>query len=238
MDRHPRAQQGTNSMLDRAKRLTRSSTLLTTASGSFVADEDRQDATVFWPFYWPYDQFDVPSPQTATSDGETQRANALFTPSATPFRHGARRKLWFALAACVCLAVLFPAAIFSLSLSRRADHAQVAPPAAIAGEDKAIASEDNLPAPVGDAASLVARGDTFLGAGDVVSARLYYEQAAKEGDGRAAMFMGLTFDTGFLDRVGAHDLHGDTAQAAAWYRRAHDLGEPEAVRLLASLGSN
>jgi hypothetical protein len=221
-------------MINRARRLTPSSTLLATAECSVVADEDRQGATVFRPFDWPYDQFDTPSPYTAITDVETQLANASFAPSATLLHRGARVPLWFALATCVSLAVLFPVAIISLSLplSQQADNTPVAPP-------EAMAHADTPPAPVvGDAASLVAQGDRFLGSGDVVSARLYYEQAAKQGDGRAAMFVGLTFDSGFLDRTGAHELQGNNAEAAAWYRRAHDLGQPGAVRLLASLGSN
>jgi hypothetical protein len=218
-------------MINRARRLTLSSTSFATPDGSVVADQDMRGATVFKPFYWPYDQFDTPSPQTPTVDGATQPTNILFTSSTLPLRQGARALLWFALAVCLCLTVLFPAVIASLSLSRPAEKAPIAPPVA-------VAQADNPPAPVGDAASLVAQGDRFLGSGDVASARLYYEQAAKQGDGRAAMFVGLTFDSDFLDRAGAVELRGDRAQAEAWYRRAQDLGQPGAVRLLASLGLN
>lgn len=210
-------------MINRAKRETLSSTLLMSAGSAFVADEDTQDAAALRPFYWLDDEPDIAQRQTETIE--------FVAPSSTTRPMDARPVLWLALGVCVCLALLFPAVIFSLSLSRQADNAPLASPAA-------IASADRPPAPVGDAASLVARGDTFLGAGDIVSARLYYEQAADAGDARAALFMGLTFDSGFLDRAGAHSLHGDVAQAAAWYRRARDLGAPEAVRLLASLGSN
>jgi hypothetical protein len=73
--------------------------------------------------------------------------------------------------------------------------------------------------------ALVARGDAFLRAGDVASARLFFQRAADAGDGRAAMRMAVTFDAGFLDRAGVHGLRGDPEQAAFWYRRGRDLEE-------------
>jgi hypothetical protein len=71
---------------------------------------------------------------------------------------------------------------------------------------------------------LLTRGDTFLHAGDVASARLFYERAADAGDRQAAMRMGATFDPAFLGRVGLH-TRGDSAKAISWYRHALDLGE-------------
>jgi hypothetical protein len=49
----------------------------------------------------------------------------------------------------------------------------------------------------------------FLRAGDVASARLFFQRAADAGDSRAAMRMAVTFDVGFLDRAGVHGLRGD-----------------------------
>src|SRR5271165_3491467 len=77
-------------------------------------------------------------------------------------------------------------------------------------------------------AALVARGDAFLGAGDIASARLFFERAADLGDGRAAMRMAVTYDAEFLDRAGLHGLRGDPEQAALWYRRARELGKGKA----------
>ena len=45
---------------------------------------------------------------------------------------------------------------------------------------------------------LLSRGDSFLHAGDVASARLFYERAADAGDWQAAIRMGATFDLAFL----------------------------------------
>jgi hypothetical protein len=79
-------------------------------------------------------------------------------------------------------------------------------------------------------AALVARGDAFLGAGDIASARLYFQRAADAGDARAAMRIAVTFDAAFLDRAGLQGLRGDPDQAAFWYRRARDLGEVKPER--------
>ena len=87
-------------------------------------------------------------------------------------------------------------------------------------------------------AALVARGDAFLGAGDIASARLFFERAAASGDGRAAMRMAVTYDAGFLDRAGLRGLRGDPEQAALWFRRARELGEGKAEPPVGSLGTS
>jgi len=87
-------------------------------------------------------------------------------------------------------------------------------------------------------AALVARGDAFLGAGDIASARLFFGRAADSGDGRAAMRMAVTYDAAFLDRAGLHGLRGDPEQAALWYRRARELDEGKAEPSLGSLGTS
>src|SRR5215472_6593506 len=69
-------------------------------------------------------------------------------------------------------------------------------------------------------AALVTRGDAFLSAGDIVSARLFYERAADGGDGGAALRLGATFDPGFLSRTGVRGAPGDPSRATSWYRRA------------------
>jgi len=78
--------------------------------------------------------------------------------------------------------------------------------------------------------ALIARGDQFLTTGDIVSARLYYERAANAGNGHAALLMGETFDPAFLGRAGVRGVRGDADAAAAWYRRARDLGDRDAER--------
>jgi TPR repeat protein len=83
-------------------------------------------------------------------------------------------------------------------------------------------------------AALLARGDVFLQARDITSARLFYERAANAGDAAAATRMGATFDPAFLARAGIRDTRGDRREALSWYRRARDLGDAGAERLLKS----
>jgi hypothetical protein len=87
-------------------------------------------------------------------------------------------------------------------------------------------------------AALVARGDAFLAAGDIASARLFFERAAGSGDGRAAMRMAVTYDAGFLDSAGLRGLRGEPERAAFWYRRARELGEGKAEPPLDRLGTS
>jgi TPR repeat protein len=75
---------------------------------------------------------------------------------------------------------------------------------------------------------LLARGDVFLRAGDLTSARLFYERAADAGDGQAAFRVGATFDPTFLASAGLRNLRGDLAKARLWYHRALGLGASEA----------
>ena len=89
--------------------------------------------------------------------------------------------------------------------------------------------------PTAEIAALVARGNDFLKAGDIVSARLYYERAADAGDGSAALKLGATFDPGFLSSSGVRGTLGDRARAASWYSRALDLGEASAAQRLKNL---
>jgi len=92
--------------------------------------------------------------------------------------------------------------------------------------------------PAAETAALVARGDSFLAAGDIASARLFFERAADSGDSRAAMRVAVTYDAAFLDRAGLHGLRGDPEQAALWYRRARELGEGKAEPPHGSLGTS
>jgi TPR repeat protein len=67
---------------------------------------------------------------------------------------------------------------------------------------------------------------------DLVSARLFYDRAAEMGDGHGALRMGMTFDPAFLQRAAIRGGQGDQQKALSWYRRARDLGDAEADRLL------
>ena len=89
--------------------------------------------------------------------------------------------------------------------------------------------------PPAEIAELIARGDSFLRAGDIVSARLFYERAAEGGDGQAALLAGETYDPRLLARARLRGVQGDRAKAAEWYGRAFALGAPGADALLKNL---
>ena len=86
--------------------------------------------------------------------------------------------------------------------------------------------------------TFLARGDGLLMAGDLASARLFYEYAAASGNGVAALRLGGTFDTAFLLRVKVHYASGDRDKALYWYRQARDLGNRDAEILLESMETN
>jgi hypothetical protein len=116
----------------------------------------------------------------------------------------------------------------------RAAAAETAPPpAAIA--PPAPAKSASTPADPSAGQALRALGDERLRQGDIASARLFYERAADAGNARAALMMGGTYDASFLERLGVLGMQGDPAQAASWYRRARELGEPEADTRLQTL---
>jgi TPR repeat protein len=71
--------------------------------------------------------------------------------------------------------------------------------------------------------------------GDLASARLFYERAAKAGDAQAALDLGNSFNPGFLSRLGVFGMRGNAVVAARWYRRARALGNPDAERALRTL---
>lgn len=82
---------------------------------------------------------------------------------------------------------------------------------------------------------LLARGDAFLSAGDITSARLFYERAANAESGLAALQLGGTFDPMILGRSGVRGIAADPAQALSWYRRARELGAGEAEQRIKAL---
>jgi TPR repeat protein len=82
---------------------------------------------------------------------------------------------------------------------------------------------------------LLARGDAFLGTGDITSARLFYERAADAESGLAALRLGATFDPVLSGRASLRGATADPAQALSWYRRARELGVSEAEQRIKGL---
>jgi len=82
---------------------------------------------------------------------------------------------------------------------------------------------------------LVSEGDAAMIKGDIAAARLFYQSAAAKGNAAAALRLGNSYNPAFLARLGVLGMRGDAAAAATWYRRARELGDPDADRALLSL---
>jgi hypothetical protein len=109
-------------------------------------------------------------------------------------------------------------------------------PSSVAAQDASTsAPPPNSQPSSAEIAALQNRGDGFLSVRDITSARLFYERAADAGSASAALRLGATFDPGFLSGAGISEIFRDATQAASWYHRARDLGDPDAESWLENL---
>jgi hypothetical protein len=86
-------------------------------------------------------------------------------------------------------------------------------------------------------AILIRRGEDFLNAGDMATARISLKRAANAGSAQAALEVGMTFDPVFLAQKGALGPAPDVAQAREWYDRAIKLGSTDAARHIERLAA-
>ena len=84
-------------------------------------------------------------------------------------------------------------------------------------------------------AAFVARGQTYLASGDVVSARLVFRRAAEAGDPQAALALGGTYDPLVLKSLGVIGVAADARRARSWYEKAAELGSREAPQRIDQL---
>ena len=109
--------------------------------------------------------------------------------------------------------------------------------------DTAVTTTPSTPPPVSsferppaaELVVLVRRGDEFLAAGDIVSARNFFERAAKSGDPEGALGLGKSYDPLYLRQAGVRGVGGDPAKAATWYGSAAVAGNAEAALRLKRL---
>jgi hypothetical protein len=92
-------------------------------------------------------------------------------------------------------------------------------------------------APGEQAVSFFAFGLVALADGDVAGARAFLDRAADEGDTRALMVLGDTYDQATLTRLGAVGIRGDAARARDYYARALAAGVGAARQRIAALDS-
>jgi hypothetical protein len=101
----------------------------------------------------------------------------------------------------------------------------------VANAGPIIPSPSAAPSPEGASAIIgiaMARGDEALAAGDVISARQFYELAATNGLAHAATAVGQTYDPNFLQAKGVRGTFADAQTAERWYQKAIDGGDAEA----------
>jgi TPR repeat protein len=87
-------------------------------------------------------------------------------------------------------------------------------------------------APSPENRALMDRGDRMLAIGNVIAARSFYERAMDLGIGEAALKLGDTYDAEFLDRHKLRGIKPDSALAEQWYRKAQEMGVPQAKERL------
>jgi TPR repeat protein len=74
---------------------------------------------------------------------------------------------------------------------------------------------------------MIARGNALLEAGDIVSARRFFERAYRLGNERAARPLARTYDPLVLNSLGVKGLKADPAKALTWYAKARSAGQEE-----------
>jgi TPR repeat protein len=84
---------------------------------------------------------------------------------------------------------------------------------------------------------LTKKGEQFIAAGDLATARLVFRRASEAGDATATLAMGATYDPIVLAKLGVLGMSADVGKARSWYEKAKELGSSEASRRLELLAS-
>jgi hypothetical protein len=189
---------------------------------------------------------DDPSARAGVPSGAAVREN-----SGVRSPKGKAALAWAAAAvgALAVAALLSSGRLSNSWLSKRADSPEIAgrqaavpaaPPVAGSAPAEQRAEREPAPSPAPAPSAdmiglLLQRGDAAAADGDIVAARLLFERAAALGSARAATRAGKTYDIEFLVQSGARGIRADQSAAAAWYRKAAALGDPEAKARLARI---
>ena len=81
------------------------------------------------------------------------------------------------------------------------------------------------------------QGERFIKDGDIVTARMIFERAAKAGDAAAALALAAAYDPIVLAKVGVLGMDTDVEKARIWYANALSLGAAQAADRLNALAS-
>jgi hypothetical protein len=82
---------------------------------------------------------------------------------------------------------------------------------------------------------LIAQGQKFIADGDIVTARLIFERAARAGNATAALALAAAYDPIMLSKLGVLGVDTDMEKALLWYQRAQTLGSAQAIERLRAL---
>jgi TPR repeat protein len=82
---------------------------------------------------------------------------------------------------------------------------------------------------------LIEQGERFIAAGDIVTARLIFERAAKAENATAALALAAAYDPIVLTKLGVLGIDMDVEKARLWYQKAQSLGSAQAVEQLRAL---
>jgi hypothetical protein len=85
--------------------------------------------------------------------------------------------------------------------------------------------------------ALMERATTLFSIGDISGARTVFEYLAARGNAQAAIALGGTYDPTILGQLFVKGLDANPEQAREWYRRAAELGSPEASSRLSALSA-
>jgi hypothetical protein len=82
---------------------------------------------------------------------------------------------------------------------------------------------------------LLEQGERFIAAGDIVTARMIFERAAKAENATAAVALAAAYDPIVLAKLGVLGIDMDVEKARLWYQKAQSLGSAQAVEQLRAL---
>jgi len=179
-----------------------------------------------------------PQASAATFTPAVATAPASSTPIATPAvatAPASAAAVAPAPVAASAAAMIAPAAVDAAAMAKLAVALQ-AKPAPAATRSMSLAAANPGAAGVSDAARLLcAQGLVALAAGDIAGARLYLERAAEDGDARALLVLGETYDPVTLARMGALGVKGEAVKARDYYAKALAAGMGAARERIAAL---
>lgn len=85
--------------------------------------------------------------------------------------------------------------------------------------------------------ALMERATNLFSIGDISGARTVFAYLAARGNAQAAIALGGTYDPTILGQLFIKGLDPDPEQARKWYRKAEELGSPEANSRLSALSA-